>query len=257
MIKKILFLLIFCLASFNVACGDKEENNQTPDVPTVEEPTPDEPVEPTIPNENDYSVKVVYPDGTAVKGGVKVKWCTIENCSTNIEVNENGVATISTLQPGEYVVHIDRIPDGYTYNPNNNIATEDNKNIEISLISLKTISEGEGTMENPYKLSDGAYNLTYESATVSGIKYFAFIANETKEYELLSLAEEIQSIHNIDPYLGFWGDSFENDRNIDGNLEKLNNFSLKFHAEAGKTYYFGVFVSSANRFPATFAINIK
>lgn len=45
--KAILLLIIVLGLVFTFACGEKDEKTPTPEVPTVEEPTPDEPVEPT------------------------------------------------------------------------------------------------------------------------------------------------------------------------------------------------------------------
>ena len=52
--KKLFFVLFFVVAfSFVIACGEKEDEKtpEEPDVPTVEEPTPDQPGDPTVPEE--------------------------------------------------------------------------------------------------------------------------------------------------------------------------------------------------------------
>ena len=201
-----------------------------------------------------YSVKVLMPDGTPAPTTVKVQWCTNKNCFPTKNINENGICE-NDLKDDKYYVHLEHLPEGYTYNPNAYVVTADNKKIEITLTKLSTFTEGDGTQENPYTLGQGWYNLSVLVKGTDGLQYFAFNASEAGEYTLESLAVDKNAINRIDPYLGFLGE-VNDTTNLDpnGNPENVINFKYKFTAEANKTYYFVVMCTSADDFPAEFTI---
>lgn len=58
-------------------------------------------------------------------------------------VDEKGVARIDGLD-GDYNVTLSAVPNEYTYNPNDNLATNDNRSIELNLYTLNLLS-GSGT----------------------------------------------------------------------------------------------------------------
>lgn len=215
----------------------------------------------TIDDPNAYSVKVVYPNGEPVASGVSVQWCTGDICLLPVAVNGAGVAYNNLDDLKNYYIHIDGIPAGYTYNPNVYTTNKDNKKVEISLISLNELT-GEGTLENPYVVKENAASVTYESQGALGIKYYSFTPSESGTYTIKSLAVDKLALNTIDPYIGFLG-ATETDLakadvsgNVDKNNKELLNFSHTFTAEAGVTYRFIVFVSSADRYPASFDIYI-
>lgn len=201
-----------------------------------------------------YSVKVLMPDGTPAPTTVKVQWCTDKNCFPTKNINENGICE-NDLKDDKYYVHLEHLPEGYTYNPNAYVVTADNKKIEITLTKLSTFTEGDGTQKNPYTLGQGWYNLSVLAKGTDGLQYFAFNASEAGEYTLESLAVDKNAINRIDPYLGFLGE-VNDTTNLDpnGNLDNVTNFKYRFTAEANKTYYFVVMCSSADDFPADFTI---
>ncbi len=207
-------------------------------------------------NDN-YKVKVTYPDNTPVTSSVSVQWCTGNNCFLPVVVNNEGIAEIE-LEDGDYYIHLEGIPSGYTYNPNGYTTSKDNKFIEIQLIKLDEISEGDGTTATPFIVGEGCYTITFEEATAKGLKYFSFTPEVNGEYSIISLAMDKLALNAIDPYIGFLGFEMDlNNSDISGNIKDNINFNHKFTAEAGKTYYFIVFVSSADKFPASFDIIIQ
>lgn len=205
---------------------------------------------------NNYIVKVVYPTNEPVTEKVSVQWCSGENCFLPKKVNECGLAEIK-LEDGNYYIHIDNLPDGYTYDPNAYTTSKNNKFVEIKLIKLNSY-EGLGTSESPYVLSTGAYTLTYDTLKSAGQKYYTFTPNEAGTYNIKSMAMDKLAINNIDPYLGFLGTSTSmNDIDVNGNIEGNINFNYTFEAKANVTYTFIIFVSSADKTPASFDIVIE
>lgn len=206
---------------------------------------------------NNYVVKVVYPDNKPVTSGVSVQWCTGNNCFLPVAVNNQGLAEIE-LENGDYYIHIEGIPTGYTYDPNIYTTSANNKFVEIKLLSLSSIASGDGTDPNPYELKEGTTNLTFEKRSNEGLKYFSFTPTTSGKYTIKSIAMDKLAINEIDPYIGFLGLIKDMSKvDITGNIAGNINFNYEFDAEAGNTYYFVVMVSSATKFPAEFGIIIS
>lgn len=206
---------------------------------------------------NAYSVKVVYPNGNPVEGGVTVQWCTGSTCLLPVAVDSQGTA-YNSIDDAEYYIHIDGIPAGYTYDPNAYTANKNNKKVTIDLISVNSTT-GEGTINNPIVVSEGAFEVNYAGAGQANMKYYTFTPEVSGTYSIKSLAMDKLALNEIDPYIGFLGTETDMSKiDISGNVDsKVNiNFNHKFNAEAGVTYTFIVFVSSATKFPAQFNIVI-
>ncbi|MBE6131150.1 MAG: hypothetical protein E7183_05460 [Erysipelotrichaceae bacterium] len=216
----------------------------------------------TIEDASAYSVTVLYPNGEPVTSGVKVQWCTGDICLLPVKVNDQGVA-YNSIDDDEYYIHIDGIPAGYTYDPNAYTSNKDNKKVTINLLKLNDLS-GEGTALSPYVTSEGAFNVTYTGEGAGNMKYYSFTPSVSGTYSIKSLAMDKQAINKIDPYIGFIGTETDMSKvdfsklDVSGNVDSnLNiNFNYRFNAEAGVTYTFVVFVSSATKFPASFDIVI-
>lgn len=206
-----------------------------------------------------YSVQVLYPDNTPVNTKVNVQWCDTV-CYLPVKVNNKGIAGIE-LDEGEYFIHLNNIPEGYTYDPNAYIATKTNKHVEIKLLTLSSITTGEGSIANPYVVEDSVYTLNYETSGTSGLQYFSFTPKENGTYKIISLATNKLATNLIDPFIGFLGtdvNTLLGSANVSGNVDsKVDiNFNHSFEAVAGTTYYFVIMVSSAQAFPASFDIVI-
>ena len=199
---------------------------------------------------NNYTVKVLYPNNTPVKD-ILVQWCSGSNCFLPVVTNSDGVAEIE-LEDGNYFVHIEDIPEGYTYDPNAYTTTTDNKSIEIKLLAMSNITSGDGSSDSPYVVSNGVYKVTFELQGNKGMKYFNFTPSESGTYTITSIAMDKLAINAIDPYIAF-GENFDDSGNTQNNI----NFSHSFVANAGVTYSFVILVSSATSYPASFEIIIS
>ena len=207
--------------------------------------------EPAVEQNNYYTVKVLYPDGSLVTGGVTVQWCNSLGCRDAL-VNEEGIATLEK-EEGEYSVHLLNIPQGYAFNPNFYVATPENRNLEVKLIALSTL-EGAGTDADPYTLNVGAYSVTFAVEEKGDFKYFAFRPAESGEYTIESFALDTQL---VDPYIGFFGESLSSNPDVAGNITGQLNFNHKVNLEAGKTYYFAIMLENDIKTAKTFDICIS
>ncbi len=206
-----------------------------------------------------YTVTVLYPDNTPVTSKTNAQWCD-EVCYLPVKVNGKGVAGID-LKEGEYFIHLNNLPSGYTYDPNAYITNSNNKHLTIKLLELSTFTSGEGTVASPYVLNESAYSVTFEQKGTAGVKCFSFTAPTSGTFNIKSLATNKLATNLIDPFIGFLGTyvntpfgSSDISGNVDSNIDI--NFNHSFEAVEGTTYYFVVIVSSADQFPATFDIQI-
>ena len=208
--------------------------------------------EPEVENEY-YTVKVLYPDGTPVTSGVTVQWCNAQGCR-DAQVDASGVATLEK-EDGEYSVHLLNIPQGYAFNPNYYVTTAENKNLEVKLIAISELS-GEGTDVQPYIVSTSAYSVTFsEGKAYDETQYFSFTPTESGEYIIESFALDTQL---VDPYIGFLGEDITNfNPDVTGNPTGVINFKHKITVEAGKTYYFAIMLDKEIKSPKTFDICIS
>ncbi len=203
-----------------------------------------------LPVDNRYSAKVLYPDNSPVTSGVTVQWCVGDMCFLPQAVNSDGMAYIE-LEDGDYYIHLNNVPEGYTYNPNAYITSSSNKHVEIKLYQLSVVS-GEGNKENPFVVSTGAYNVSYEEAKTAGMKYYSFTPTEAGTYTIESICVDKLAMSVVDPYIGFVGTDITSAPDTTGNdIKDSVNFSRSFEAEANTTYYFIIMISSVsdNKFP--------
>lgn len=211
-----------------------------------------------LPVDNRYSAKVLYPDNAPVTSGVTVQWCVGDMCFLPQAVNGEGMAYIE-LEDGEYYIHLNNVPEGYTYDPNAYVVTAENKYVEIKLYELSNVT-GEGSKENPYVVSTGTYNVSYEEAKIAGMKYYSFTPTEAGTYTIESICMDKLAMSLVDPYIGFVGTDINANPDTTGNdIKDSVNFVRSFEAEANTTYYFIIMISSVSddKFPCTveFVIN--
>ncbi len=208
---------------------------------------------------NAYQVTVLYPDKTPVKGSVMVQWCEGELCYTKVEVDANGVAVNNDLPVGTYSVHLDDLPEGYTYNPNN-ITTESNKSIIVELIPYAGEIETKGTVDNLCNVTTSCYTVTFDKKGTEETQYFSFTASKTGKYVISSYADESLSV-KVMPVLGFFGTKdYTNMSNITlvSSIKDSVNFSYEFDAIEGETYVFIIQLSknTTASLPGSFLLNI-
>lgn len=214
-------------------------------------------------NIKNYEAKVIYPDGKQAGKGIQIQWCDNKMCYTPVITNDYGIAAID-LNDGEYFVHIENIPEGYTYNSNAYITNVENYSITIQLLELNKVSSGDGTVENPYIVNCGTYSSEYLEQGKKGARYFSFTPEVNGTYNIYSISMDALATKKVDPYFGFLHNDLNNisSADVSGNVSNNINFNYTFTAEAGKTYYFMMFVSSVEtsfdeKYPASFEFIIE
>lgn len=214
-------------------------------------------------NIKNYEVKVVYEDGSVAGKGVQVQWCDSKVCYTPVLTSDNGQAAIN-LDEGEYYIHIENIPEGYTYDPNAYVTNSQNYSLEIKLLKLSNYVQGEGTSENPYVVECGTYSSTYQGLGKNNALYFSFTAAEEGTYNITSISMDALATKKVDPYIGFLnpGNSDISSADVSGNVKDDINFNYSFEAQKGVTYTFILFVSevettASEKFPASFEFIIS
>lgn len=199
-----------------------------------------------------FTVKVLYPDGTPVAGGVTVQWCDAKGCN-DAKVNDKGIATLEK-EEGEYEVHLLNVPEGYTHDPHFYTSNVSNKNIEIKLVALSELT-GEGTSSSPFVVSTSAYSVTFTEEEMNDIKYFSFIPTESGNYTLKAFVSDTQF---VDPYLGFLGSDINGNPDVSGNIEGEKYFDHTItDAQAGTTYYFMIMLEDQIKSTQSFDICIS
>ncbi len=112
-------------------------------------------------------------------------------------LNKKGVAYIDGLN-GDYRVTLSQIPEGYAYDPNAYVATNDNRDVVIELIELNKLS-GSGTgLYDCYEFKKvGVYQATLNSAK-DGI-FFEFAPQVSGTYTIESWVDIYTD--NVNPYV--------------------------------------------------------
>lgn len=118
-------------------------------------------------------------------------------------VGEDGVARIDGLD-GDYRVTLSAVPNEYTYDPNSNIATNDNRSITLNLYTLNRLS-GSGTgLYDCYQFrKTGVYSAVIESP--EDAIYFQYAPELSGTYSIESWADT--TADNINPYVDVYGGS--------------------------------------------------
>ena len=114
-------MLVLCMGVCLCACVDAgtTEPSTAPSTEPTTKPTdpttlPTDP-EPTDDGKVDYTVTVLYPDGTHVGEGVYVQICLDELCYNPAATDANGVATFRLTQQEGYKTKLLVDVAGYTY----------------------------------------------------------------------------------------------------------------------------------------------
>ena len=116
--------------------------------------------------------------------------------------DENGVARIDGLD-GDYRVSLSAVPNEYTYDPNTNIATNNNRSIELNLYTLNHLTGGGTGMYDCYVFQKtGVY-----CATLNGPDdaiFFMYAPDGMGEYSVESWVDTVADNVNpsLDVYIG-------------------------------------------------------
>lgn len=119
-------------------------------------------------------------------------------------VDENGIARIDGLD-GDYRVTLSAVPNEYTYDPNTNIATNDQRNIILNLYTLNRLAGGGTGLYDCYSFrKTGVYSATIDGPD-DGI-YFQYAPDRSGTYSIESWIDV--TADNINPYVDvYYGSS--------------------------------------------------
>lgn len=117
------------------------------------------------------------------------------------KLDDEGVARIDGLD-GDYKVTLSAVPNEYTYNPNANIATNDDRNIVVELYSLNMLVGGGTGMYDCRGLSKtGVYSVVIEEP--GDLVFCNYSPDKNGEYSIESWIDTTADI--INPYVEVYG----------------------------------------------------
>ncbi len=117
--------------------------------------------------------------------------------------DENGVARIDGLD-GDYRVTLSAVPNEYTYDPNTNIATNDNRSIVVDLYTVNMLAGGGTGLYDCYSFrKTGVYCATINSA--DDAIYFQYAPDGMGTYSIESWMDT--TADNVNPYVDVYGGS--------------------------------------------------
>ena len=142
--------------------------------------------QPTLDNDptNDFTVQLVL-NGKPFMPTVNMSVYWSDGYNVHIApVDSTGLATIDGLD-GDYSVTLSTVPSGYAYDPNSNVATNDNRNINVELYDLNML-RGSGTgLYQCYQInSTGVYTVTIKKE--SDLSYIQFAPQMNGTYTVES-----------------------------------------------------------------------
>lgn len=153
--------------------------------------------------ENEYGVQVLYPNGKAVNSSsLYVMWCDGDLCYRPQQTDSNGFAKykIESISSGQLDIHLSGIPEGYTYNANIYTATPENKEVTITLTETNDIDKGDGTLENPYQITEATYVAKPEAKDT--YVYYSFAPDKGGKFTIESWAYNASSFTTSLAYYG-------------------------------------------------------
>ena len=177
--------------------------------------------------------------------------------------DSSGIARIDGLD-GDYKVTLTEVPNEYTYDPNSNFITNDDRNIVIELHTLNILTgSGAGSMNGHPISNTGVY-----AATLSGPDsaiFFMYSPSENGIYTIESWADT--EADNVNPYMDVYIGSFawnQYQRTIDDG-GKMGSYTINFvhtvkltEDQVGNNYIFAVKADSKNNeYPVTVTFAIK
>ncbi len=261
--KKIFALILSIAMVFSLTgcVGEYKPPTQSGNQSGVVTPPGEDPTNPSEPTQEPFRVSLVYRGlPYAPENTIQALWTDEEGAGVyTADFNRLGQAERNDLD-GDYRVTLSALPQGFTYNPNIYRATNDNREVEITLYPLTPISgTGSDKYENIIHLSAlGAYRATI---TAPGeMLFFQYEPNRSGDYSLRSLiditANEINPI--LDIYLGHsqWKPDFPTETRDSG--AESNTYTKNFYwkMQLGGEYIGGVFIFAvraeglnANAFP--------
>lgn len=211
--KKLLVILLALLMVLGFAgCGEYKPpvnnggSNGTGDDPGGIIKPPDPGTDPEVIPFTVSLFDITTDEPFAVSGEIYALWNDLDsNAIYRAPFDADGVAEIKGLD-GDYAVTLSSLPEGYTYNPNNNIATNDEKSIKIYMYRL---NQPNGTTTrfingintdwtlNTINGTRGAFRATINSPD-DVVRYY-YTTNNHGVYSIESIIDT--TANEINPYL--------------------------------------------------------
>ncbi len=202
---------------------------------------------------------------------ISARW-TGQNTFKDAPFDENGIASTSGLD-GDYYVTLTNLPDGLSYNPNINIATNKNKEVEIELFPIKTTSKnkhGTDLYEDIITITSmGVYRATLEQA--GQFIYYQFEPKKEGYYVIESWADTVSNSINPILYIYKGSYAYKNEDSptiVTGGTDGFtSNFSYAIRVDAetigsngagGAVYAFGIKVDMVDaNYPVTLDFRLR
>lgn len=182
-------------------------------------------------------------------------------------VNEEGVARIDGLD-GDYRVTLSAVPNEYAYDPNNNIATNEDRNIVVNLYTMTNLTGGHNDEYNCYNFR---YTGVY-SAIITGPDQKVFIEYAPSGMGTYTIESWMDvTADNVNPYIDVYGGTFANkwyETTTDGG-GTVGSYTINFvhtvqiakenisgGGQATYTFAVGADVKN-NRYPVTVVFAVK
>ncbi|MDE6442454.1 MAG: hypothetical protein K2L12_06890 [Clostridia bacterium] len=203
--KKLLVIALALLMVLGIAgCGEYKPPVDVGGNPTIVDPGVPKPPNTGTPQDTSFTVSLY--DIKTNRPFKQIKdifalWNDLEsNAIYKAEFDETGVATIEGLD-GDYAVTLSALPEGYTYNPNNNIATNDERDIIIYLYQInktngthRQFAAGENWLLNDINTTRGAFRAKINSP--GDIVRFYYTTGNYGEYSIESIIDTTANVIN-------------------------------------------------------------
>ncbi|MBQ9151632.1 MAG: hypothetical protein IJX72_05220 [Clostridia bacterium] len=208
--KKNMYVMIAVLLALLLllpACGEYNPAVMNPgNTPSNGEETTDSPVvtdEEGNVDENPFTVTLTYNGEVYIPSEetpISVQWNDGFSIHT-AEIGPDGVARVGGLD-GDYRVRLTAIPDGYTYNPNAYVATNNDRNVEIELHKIVTTRGMGDQLYNSIQIKNtGLYCVELTSATHE--VFFEFAPPESGTYSVEAWMDTIDN--KVNPQARYYG----------------------------------------------------
>lgn len=257
----IILVLLFCLTSCGEYIDPITSNNGTDtstDTNVTDKPSAEG---------GTFSVVLKYNGERLIpkEDDIIVEWTKVDGHGVHTApLDKDGVAKVDNLD-GDYKITLSKVPDGYVYNPNGHIATNDNKEYELELfkpIEIKTSNKGSNFFEDCITIKrDGVYMVTLESE--NHIVYYQYTPTQIGTYCIESWADVEDNTVNpkLDAYHGTGpGPKYFDYTVNDGGEESYYTKNFKYGAEItslGQGIFFAVKANSKNGvYPLTLTFTI-
>ena len=251
-----IILIVFVIFTL-VSCGRVENSNDSPSIDIEENPSGGENQGQTPPEGNEdktefvvsliYNKRIYIPKADEI---ITVYW-EDDYSIHSATIDSEGYAKIEL--DGFFRVYLGEAPKDYTYDPNIYNVDNDNPVIEIELLKISKVSNGQGTgLYKEYKLTNiGTYRTTVNSKTKK--VYYEYAPREEGVYVVESLVNVYDDLVNpkLDVYYGTY--AYKNfDETVDSGGTSIKggytkNFKWQIYISEqmiGNVYTFAIYADS-------------